>query len=43
METWKYMKSTDMPKGKSYLVRQRGGETEEWNSQRRTWQKIIMP
>jgi hypothetical protein len=39
MDIWEYMKDTNMPNGKSYLVRDKNGRTEDWNSQRKTWEK----
>lgn len=36
---WDYVIDTDMPKGKSYLVRYKEGITEDWTSQRKTWEQ----
>lgn len=35
---WKYMKATDGPSNKPYLVRKTWGSIQDWNIKRRTWQ-----
>jgi hypothetical protein len=39
MVKWKYLLDTNMPKGKSHIVRDNDDSTEDWNSQRKTWQE----
>lgn len=42
MEKWEYMMETTLPTlpgNRNYLIRQKGGITEDWTSQRKTWEK----